>query len=269
MYRVVEGMVALAESLGVEFEYGQPVKGLEVENGEVRRVMVNGHAYEADVVVGSADYNHIEQHLLPEDYRTYSPAYWSKRTMSPSSLIFYLGIGKRLKNLKHHVLFFDEDFSKHASQIYENPQWPTKPSIYISNTSATDKTVAPEGMENIMVLIPVAPGLEDTDETRNRYYDYVIGKLENFTGESIRDSVVFRRSYAHRDFIQDYNAFKGNAYGLANTLMQTAFLKPKLQSRKIRNLFYAGQLTVPGPGVPPALISGQVAAAEIVKQLGN
>ncbi len=269
MYRVVEGMVGLAESLGVEFEYGKPVNGVEVEDGAIRRVLVNGHVLEADVVVGSADYNHIEQRLLPESYRSYTPVYWDKRTMSPSSLIFYLGIGKRLKNLKHHVLFFDEDFTRHASEIYDNPRWPTRPSIYISNTSATDNTVAPKGMENVMVLIPVAPGLEDTEETRNRYYDYVIDKLEGFTGESIRDAVVFKRSYAHRDFESDYNAFKGNAYGLANTLMQTAFLKPKLRSKKIRNLFYAGQLTVPGPGVPPALISGQVAAGEIVSQLGN
>ncbi len=269
MYKVVEAMVELAESLGVQFEYGQPVTGIEVENGTVSRVRVNGHAHEADYVIGSADYNHIEQHLLPEKYRSYTPAYWSKRTMSPSSLIFYLGISKRLKNLKHHVLFFDEDFSKHAAQIYEDPQWPTRPSIYISNTSHTDSTVAPEGMENIMVLIPVAPGLEDTDETREKYYDYVIGKLEQFTGEPMRDSVVFKRSYAHRDFIKDYNAFRGNAYGLANTLMQTAFLKPKLQSKKISNLYYAGQLTVPGPGVPPALISGQVAAGEIARKTKN
>ena len=218
------------------------------------------------MIVGSADYNHVEQQLLPEEYRSYTPAYWDKRTMSPSSLIFYLGINKRIRNMKHHMLFFDEDFSKHAAEIYEDPKWPTRPSIYISNTSQTDDTVAPAGMENIMVLIPVAPGLEDTDETRERYYDYVMDKLEKFTGDSIRDAVVFKRSYAHRDFESDYNAFKGNAYGLANTLMQTAFLKPKLQSKKIKNLYYAGQLTVPGPGVPPALISGQVAASEIIKQ---
>ena len=228
---------------------------------------MNVHDFAAEVVLGSADYNHIEQNLLPEGYRTYSPDYWDKRTMSPSSLIFFLGIGKKIKNLKHHVLFFDEDFSKHAAEIYEDPKWPTKPSIYISNTSQTDNSVAPDGMENIMVLIPVAPGLEDTQETREKYYDYILDKLEKFTGDSIRDAVVYKRSYAHLDFKADYNAFKGNAYGLANTLMQTAFLKPKLQSKKIKNLFYAGQLTVPGPGVPPALISGQVAAGEIVKQL--
>ncbi len=269
MFKVVEAMVSLARSLGVEFEYGHAVKGIDVTNGHADQVRVNGHAHHADVVLGSADYNHVEQQLLPGDYRTYSASYWDKRTMSPSSLIFYLGINKRINNLKHHMLFFDEDFSKHAAEIYDDPKWPSRPSIYISNTSQTDSTVAPKGMENIMVLIPVAPGLEDTDETRERYYDYIINKLEMFTGDTIRDSVVYKRSYAHRDFVDDYNAFKGNAYGLANTLMQTAFLKPRLKSKKVKNLFYAGQLTVPGPGVPPALISGQVAAAEIIKLLKN
>jgi phytoene desaturase len=266
MYKVVEGMVQLAESLGVEFEYNAPVHQLEVKQNLVNKVRVNGHGFEADVVVASADYHHVEQQILPEDYRTYSGKYWEKRVMSPSSLIFYLGINKTLPQLKHHTLFFDEDFSKHADEIYLDPKWPERPSIYLSNTSKTDPSVAPAGMENLMVLIPVAPGLEDTEAVREKYFRYVIDKLEKYTGEEIEKYIVFKKSYAHRDFEADYNAFKGNAYGLANTLMQTAFLKPKLQSKKVKNLFYAGQLTVPGPGVPPAIISGEVAANEIAKQ---
>ncbi|MCB0806856.1 MAG: phytoene desaturase, partial [Bacteroidales bacterium] len=266
MYSVVEGMEDLAKSLGVEFQYDAPVHSLKVSGDRVKQVAVNGHGYEADVVVASADYHHVEQQLLPENARTYSGKYWDKRVMSPSSLIFYLGFDKKISNLQHHTLFFDEDFELHANEIYNDPRWPAKPSIYLSNTSKTDDSVAPAGMENIMVLIPVAPGLKDTDEVREKYFGYIIDKLEKYTGESLRDHVVFKKSYAHRDFIKDYNAFRGNAYGLANTLMQTAFLKPKLQSKKVKNLFYAGQLTVPGPGVPPAIISGEVAAKEIVKQ---
>ena len=269
MYKVVEGMVDLAKSLGVEFEYGNPVHKLDIQNREIKQVLLNSHGYTADVVVASADYHHVEQSLLPDGYRQYTDNYWENRVMSPSSLIFYLGINKPVGKLKHHTLFFDEDFSKHADEIYNDPKWPERPSIYLSNTSKTDDSVAPEGMENIMVLIPVAPDLNDSEEVREKYFDYVIEKLENYTGESIRDNIVYKRSYAHRDFANDYNAFKGNAYGLANTLMQTAFLKPKLQSKKVKNLFYAGQLTVPGPGVPPTIISGEVAAREIVKQFKN
>ena len=269
IYKVVEGMVKLAESQGVKFKYNSAVTKIDIENAIASKVHVNGVSFEADVVVGSADYNHIEQELLPEKYKSYSKKYWKSRVLSPSSIIFYLGIDKEIPNLKHHTLLFDEDFDRHAEEIYHDPKWPERPSVYISNTSKSDSTVAPEGMENLMVLIPVAPGLEDNEETREKYYNYIMDKLEKYTKQNIRDHVVFKRSYAHNDFENDYNAFKGNAYGLANTLKQTAFLKPKLKSKKVKNLFYAGQLTVPGPGVPPAIISGQVAASEIIKQFKN
>lgn len=267
MYRVVEAMHELAVSLGVEFIFGTEVEKIEVAGRLARRVHAGGKVYEPDAVVGSADYHHIEQHLLPFESRNYTEKYWNTRAMSPSSIIFYLGVSKKLPNLLHHTLLFDEDFGKHASEIYKNPVWPARPSVYLSATSKTDPSVAPEGMENIMALIPVATGLEDSEETRERYFEYVIEKLERYTGEPIRNSIIYKRSYAHNDFSNDYHAFGGNAYGLANTLMQTAFLKPRMNTPKVKNLFYAGQLTVPGPGVPPAIISGQVAAGEIRKIL--
>ena len=185
--------------------------------------------------------------------------------MAPSSLLFYLGIDKSLPNLEHHTLFFDEDFAQHAHEIYEDPKWPSKPLLYVSATSKTDETVAPKGKENLVVLIPVAPGIEDTEATRDKYFKIVLDKLEAFTGENIRDHILVKRSYAHKDFLSDYHSFKGNAYGLANTLKQTAILKPSLKNKKLKNLFYTGQLTVPGPGVPPSLISGEVVANEIGK----
>lgn len=266
MFEVVKGIEQLAMELGVKLLYDRSVSHIEVNGGVAKGVVAEGEFYDADVVIGSADYRHVEQNLIPPDYRTYSEKYWDQRTMSPSSLIFFLGINKPLPNILHHTLFFDEDFDLHAHQIYGSPQWPDKPSVYVSNTSKTDPSVAPEGKEALMILIPVATGLEDSEDVRKKYFEYVLDKLEKYSGTNIRDHIEFSRSYAHNDFMRDYNAFKGNAYGLANTLMQTAFLKPKMQSKKIKNLFYTGQLTVPGPGVPPALISGQVAAREIVKQ---
>jgi phytoene desaturase len=189
--------------------------------------------------------------------------------MAPSSLIFYLGVSKKLKNLQHHNLFFDEDFTQHAHEIYTQPQWPSKPLFYASCPSKTDVSVAPEGFENLFLLIPVAPDLVDTPEIREKYYEMVMNRLEKLTGQNIRESVIYKRSYAHHDFMEDYNAFKGNAYGLANTLFQTAILKPSLKNKKVKNLYYTGQLTVPGPGVPPSLISGQVVAAELMKEIKN
>lgn len=265
MHRIVEGMVSLAQELGVSFHFGQEVKRIKMTSGRATQVCTQDAAFDCDVLVAGADYHHIEQEVLEPSYRQYSKKYWEKRVMAPSSLLFYLGVGKKLENLHHHNLFFDEDFHAHAVEIYDEPRWPSKPLFYVSVPSVTDSSVAPEGMENLFVLIPLAPGLEDNDELREKYYDIVMGRLERHTNQNIREHVVYKRSYAHQDFIRDYHAFKGNAYGLANTLLQTAFLKPKLRSRKVGNIFYTGQLTTPGPGVPPSLISGEVVAKEIQK----
>jgi len=265
MHEIVKGMVALAEELGVRLLLNQEVRHIEVPNGHATKVLTHDAEYEADIVVGGADYHHVEQQLLAPEHRRYSESYWDKRTMAPSSLLFYLGIDKRLKNLLHHNLFFDEDFGQHAVEIYEDPKWPHRPLFYVCAPSVTDPSVAPEGCENLFVLIPLAPDLEDDEATREKYFHIVMDRLEGLTGQEIRNHIIYKRSFAHRDFKEDYHAYKGNAYGLANTLLQTAFLKPKLKSDKVKNLFYTGQLTTPGPGVPPSLISGQVVAGEIRK----
>ncbi|MBL7798794.1 MAG: phytoene desaturase [Saprospiraceae bacterium] len=269
MYKIVEGMVSLATELGVKIELDQEVRHIVAPNGSARSVRTqDGREYPADVVVGAADYHHIDSKLLNPGKRNYSDRYWETRTMAPSSLLFYVGVNKRLHGLHHHNLFFDEDFGRHAREIYDTPKWPEKPLFYVSAPSQTDPSVAPDGCENLFILIPVAPGLQDTPEIREHYYNLVMGRLEKLTGQQIEPSVVYRRSFAHADFVSDYHAFKGNAYGLANTLLQTAFLKPKLRNKHIKNLFYTGQLTVPGPGVPPSIISGQVVAREVKKVSG-
>ncbi len=266
MYRIVEGMVLLAKELGVQLRLNCPVEQIVVPNGRATGVRTaQGEFVEADVVVGAADYHHVESRLLSPGQRQYGERYWQTRTMAPSCLLYYVGVNRRLKNLLHHTLFFDEDFGRHAREIYETPRWPEKPLLYVSAPSVTDPTVAPPGGENLLILIPVAPGLQDTLQVRDHYYRLALERLERLTGQTIRDAVVYCRSFAYSDFVADYHSFKGNAYGLANTLLQTAFLKPRMRSRRVPNLFFAGQLTVPGPGVPPSLISGHVAAREIKK----
>lgn len=265
MHKIVEGMVSLAEEKGVNIILNEAVEKIIVKNGKAEGVKTTNGFYSADVIVAGADYHHVDQHLLEAEWRNYSAAYWEKRVMAPSSLLFYLGVNKRIPKLLHHNLFFDADFQRHAAEIYTTPQWPSDPLFYVSAPSVTDASVAPEGCENIFILIPLAPGLEDNDALRQKYFDVVMDRLEKHVGEPIRPHITYNRSFAMRDFISDYHAFKGNAYGLANTLLQTAFLKPKLKSKKVSNLYYTGQLSTPGPGVPPSLISGQVVAKEIVK----
>jgi phytoene desaturase len=266
MHEVIKGMVSLAEEKGVKILLDHPVEKIVVENSRTTGVQTSKGFVAADIVVGGADYHHIETELLSDDEQNYSEDYWQKRTMAPSSLLFYLGVEGKVDKLLHHNLFFDEDFNLHAEEIYTNPKWPSKPLFYVSAPSKTDDSVAPEGDENIFVLIPIAPDLEDGEEIREKYYHIVMERLERYVGHSIRDKVVYKRSFAVSDFKEEYNSFRGNAYGLANTLFQTAFLKPKLKNKKVPNLFYTGQLTVPGPGVPPSLISGLVVADVIKKE---
>ncbi len=274
MVSVVNGMHKLAIELGVKFEFNVDVSKIKVQEGKAKELSVRAEsrtetsAYaNFDALVSSADYHFTEQKLLDKEYRNYSEAYWEKRKLAPSSLIFYIGVNKKLPNLLHHTLFFDEDFAKHSAEIYTDPKWPTNPLIYLSCTSHTDKQVAPEGCENLMVLIPVAPGLTDDQKTNDRYFDMVIARIEKQIGVAFKDNIVLRRDFATSDFIKDYNSFKGNAYGLANTLDQTAILKPKIINKKVKNLFYTGQLTVPGPGVPPCLISGKLVAEQVLRNL--
>jgi phytoene desaturase len=190
--------------------------------------------------------------------------------LAPSCLIYYVGLNRKLDNVLHHSLFFDVPFEKHGDEIYTDPQWPTEPLFYLSVTSKSEAGTAPEGGENLFILVPVAAGLEgDTEDLRERYFQQVVKRIEDRTGNRIRDAVIYKKTYSVSDFTKDYHSFKGNAYGLANTLMQTAVLRPSCQSKKVSNLFYTGQFTVPGPGVPPSLISGEVVANQVLKMFNS
>ena len=266
MFEVVKGFVSLATSLGVTIKTDQNVEKIEVENGKAVGVISNGEFLKADVVISGADYHHSET-LLDKKYRMYSEKYWENRTFAPSSLLFYVGLNKKLKNVSHHTLFFDSDFDAHAVEIYDTPSWPKEPLFYASFPSITDSSFAPEHQEAATFLIPIAPGIEDTPEIREHYFKLIMDRLERLTDQKVSDHIIFKESYCVNDFIEDYNSYKGNAYGLANTLTQTAFLRPKIKSKKVKNLFFTGQLTVPGPGVPPSIISGKIVAEMTTKNL--
>ncbi len=266
MYEVIKGMKALAESLGVQIKTNQTIEKIIVNNGKASGVVVNGNDIAADIVLSGADYHHTET-LLEKPFRQYSEAYWERKTFAPSSLLFYVGFSKKLKNVAHHTLFFDVDFQKHAREIYDAPAWPEEPLFYASFPSKTDATAAPQGKEAGIFLIPLAPGLKDTPELREQYFDKIMTRFDKLTNQEAKKYVIFKESFCVNDFKEAYNSYKGNAYGLANTLLQTAFLRPNLKSKKVKDLFFTGQLTVPGPGVPPSLISGKLVAGLIQKEI--
>ena len=263
--KVVEAFKKIAIDSGVIFKTSENVERFQLQNRSISHIISNGKSIETDAVIASADYQHIESKLLPKEFRSYDDGYWNKKTFAPSCLIHYLGVNKKVDKLIHHNLFFDENIEEHAKEIYKDKKWPKKPLFYVCCPSKTDPSVAPEGSENLFLLMPISPGLQDEEETRESYYTIMMDRLCKYVGEDIRSNIVYKKSYSVSNFINDYNAYKGNAYGLANTLSQTAILKPKMKSKKVDNLFFAGQLTVPGPGVPPSIISGQIAATELMK----
>ena len=268
MFDVVRAMESLARELGVTFHTNSNIEKIIVENKTAKAIVVNGEKIESDLILSGADYHHTET-LLDEEHRAYSEKYWDNRVFAPSSLLFYVGFDKKIENISHHALFFDVDFYQHAKDIYDEPQWPKEPLFYANFPSLTDKTAAPEGMETGFFLVPLAPGITDTEELREEYFNKIIDRFEALTQQSVKNNIIFKQSFCKNDFVSEYNSYKGNAYGMANTLLQTAFLRPKLKSKKVKNLYFTGQLTVPGPGVPPALISGKLVSDLIIKQFSE
>lgn len=264
--KIIDAMKNIAESQGTHFYVNSNVEKINVQDKKVSSLTVNDKAIDFDAIIASSDYHHTESRLLPQELRNYDEDYWEKRIFAPSCLIFYLGFKEKIPNLKHHTLFFENDLGLHTEEIYKDKKWPTKPLFYACCPSKTDASVAPENCENVFLLMPVAPGIEDSEEIRERYFMEMILRLEKHTGASnLLLKIDYKKSYCVKDFKEDYNAYQGNAYGLANTLSQTAVLKPSLKNKKVKNLFYTGQLTVPGPGVPPSIISGKIAATEATK----
>ncbi len=264
MFEIIKAMGNLALELGVVLKTGHPVTKIIVDNGKATGIIANGQEISADIVLSGADYHHSET-LLNKEHRQYPENYWSRKTFAPSSLLFYVGFDKKLKHVEHHNLFFDTDFEQHAKEIYDDPKWPNDPLFYANFPSVTDQGMGPAGCETGFFLVPIAPGLEDTPAMRQHYFELIMARFGERTGEQVNGHIIFKESFCVNDFITEYNSYKGNAYGMANTLSQTAFLRPKLKSGKVKSLYFTGQLTVPGPGVPPALISGKLVSALIAK----
>ena len=264
-FELIKAMVTINERLGVKFHYNAEIEEITTEDNLVKGIRINGEILNYDQVICSSDYHHSET-LLPNEFRNYSQSYWERKTFAPSCLIYYVGIQQEIPSLKHHTLFFEPELDQHIDEIYETKKWPTEPLFYVCNPSKSDENVAPKGHENLFLLMPLAINIDDREDLREQYFEKMISRIEEKTGvKDLKSKIDYKRSYCIRDFKNDYNAFGGNAYGLANTLDQTAFLKPTIRNKKLTNLFYTGQLTVPGPGVPPSLISGKIVAKELIK----
>lgn len=265
MCKIPEALYKLGLELGVEYCFEHEATKIIIENGKAKKVETNKRTFDCDIVVANGDYVHVENELLEKQYRSYSSGYWQKRVISPSGFILYLGLNKRLKNVRHHNLFFENNWDEHFDTVFKNPSWPEKFSYYVSVPSLTDPSVAPPDHENLFFLIPVAAGLEDSDEIREKLFKHVVAHFENLIGQNISNSIVVKKIFSQRDFINLYHSYQGSAFSLAHTLMQTAIFRPSRKSKKVKNLYYASQYTHPGVGVPMAFICGEIVGHRIAE----
>jgi len=265
----IDSLVKIATEKGVKIKYNQDVRKLSVVSDHaISSVVTQKRSFEADLVVASGDYPHTEMNLLSPADQSYPASYWKKKTIAPSAFILYLGISKKIEKLEHHTLFLDHDWMKHFDSIFNNPSWPEEPSYYVCAPSKTDPSVAPKGMENLFILVPVAPGLKDTPAVRKQYTKKILSHLEELIGQKFQDDIVYLKTFAHNDYQSLYHAYQGTALGLSHTVFQSALFRPAHQSKKVHNLFYTGQYTHPGIGMPTCLISSQITAQAVIKKYG-
>jgi phytoene desaturase len=263
MGSVVDGVVELGRELGVTYHTGKEVTSIQGSAGGFR-VAGEGWSLAADLVVSDADYAHTEQHLLDPEDRQYDEDYWESRTYAPSAFLIDLGVEGELDGLAHHSLVLPTDWDQHFAQIFDEPAWPDDPAYYLCVPSRTDDSVAPAGCGNLFALVPVAPGLEDDIEARERYRDVVLDDIAENTGVDLRGRIVVEEHFCVSDFASRYNSREGTALGLAHTLRQTGPMRPGHRSSALDGLYFVGAYTTPGIGVPMCLISGQHTADAVL-----
>jgi phytoene desaturase len=271
IHTIIESLTRLAESHGVEIHTSSPVQQILVQNKKAVGVKLASGEIRADVVVATADLQHVETKLLEEQHQSYPAKWWEKKVAGPSALLLYLGVKGKIDELDHHTLLYTADWKTNFAEVFHAPDGkrrvPNPASLYICMPSKTDKNVAPAGHENIFVLVPTAAdpsigkgGINGAGDARlESAADLVIEQISNWCNiPDLAERVVVRRTVGPMDFVNEFNAWNGTALGMAHTLFQSAFFRPKNKSKKVDNLFYAGQNTLPGIGLPMCLIGAEL-----------
>ncbi len=285
--RVIQSIADLARAEGVTIITGAAATRIVVEAGAATGVEYSTGGKttfaDADIVVSAADLHHTETTLLRPEQQTYPEHYWQKKLAGPSALLLYLGVKGALPELEHHTLLFTREWQKGFDAIFgENPTVPDPASLYVCKPSGVDPDVAPEGFENLFVLVPIpadptigrgavggagaggAGGDGGGDPRVEALADRVIQQIADWTGiTDLASRITVRRTVAPGDFEHDLNSWKGTALGPAHTLKQSAFFRAGNVSKKVRGLYYVGGSTIPGIGLPMCLISAEL----IVKRL--
>jgi phytoene desaturase len=271
--RLIGSIADLARKEGVTIVTGAKVTSITTLNGKATGAEYTDaagriHYVDASVVVSGADLHHTETQLLPPELQSFPQSYWDKHVPGPSALLMYLGVRGELPQLEHHTLFFAKDWKAGFEKIFgKNSSIPDPASIYVCKPSGIDPHVAPDGFENIFVLVPIPadPSLGhgdldgDGDTKLEIVADRVIKQISEWAGiPDFASRITLRRTLGPGDFLDDLNSWRGTALGPAHTLAQSAMFRSGNRSKKVGGLFYVGGSTIPGIGLPMCLISAEV-----------
>lgn len=266
MYAVTKALCLIGKDLGVCYHYGSDVSKIIVEESIAKGLIVDTKEIYADLVISNADLHFTETKLLEPKEQTYPEKYWQKRDVGPSALLIYLGVEGSLPQLEHHNLFFVKEWKQNFDSIYQQKIWPDRASIYVSKTSQTDKKTGPKNHENIFILVPLPASSTKSKKDEDRFVEHYLKQLEEMSGISdLRTRIVTKEVRNPQYFGSVFNSWQNTALGMSHTLRQTAFLRPSIKSKKVKNLYYVGAGTQPGIGVPMCLISAQLVYKDLAK----
>lgn len=266
MYSIVESLVGIGERLGVTYETLAPTVEIITQGGRATGIRLeNGSVETADIVISNADLHFTETELLKPNDQSYPEKYWAKKEASPSALLMYLGIDGKVPEFEHHTLLFADDWKGNFDAIFNTKTVPKPASLYISKTSQSDAT-APEGKENIFVLVPLPAGIALSETETETLADSYLEQIRASTGVDLKARTITRTLFGPNDFSAKYNAWQSTMLGPSHKLAQSAFFRTPNKSKKVKNLYYVGASTVPGIGVPMCLISAQLVAERIEKE---
>lgn len=265
IYAIIDALSKIAISKWVNFYLNSPVKEIVVDAWIASWIIVNWELKKYDAIISNADYHFTETKLLDTKRQTFGQSYRDKKIMAPSGFILYLWVKGEVTWLDHHTLIFCKDWAKNFDDIFKDKVAPADPSLYVCCPSKSDKSVAPEGYENLFVLVPFPPGIELRDKEQKAYRDKVLSIIEDEIGDKFTDRIVEEEFFCVKEFKERYNAFQWSALGLAHTLKQTAIFRPNTISKKVKNLFYAWGYTNPWIWMPMCLISWKLAYERVEK----
>lgn len=260
IHTIPQALATMARQHGAELHVDTPVSRIIIDDGRAVGVATaDGQKHAADLVISNGDIHHTETKLLPKPSRSFSERYWKSRTLAPSAFIMYLGVRGKVPSLTHHNLLFSDDWKRNFAEIFDSPQFPSDPSVYVCAPSVTEPSVAPAGHENLFVLVPMGSGVAYTEEQLSEYAKKTLATLEKELNiPDLRQRIVYQRLFCVKDFEERYHSLSGSALGLAHTMRQTAIFRPDTKNRKVPNLYYVGANTNPGIGMPICLISAEL-----------